>query len=59
MMFTKLFAEIDTIRDAFPEYGFLEALSFIAAHVTEFDSDVRAELAVFMGLGAEFFAEVE
>jgi hypothetical protein len=58
-MFTKLFAEIDTIRDAFPEYGFLEALGYIQCHLAEFDSDVRAELAVFMGEGAKFFAEVE
>jgi hypothetical protein len=59
MMFTKLFAEVDAIRDAFPEYGFLEALGFIQCHLDEFDSDVRAELAVFMGEGAQFFAEVE
>jgi hypothetical protein len=58
-MFTKLFAEIDTIREAFPEYGFLEALGYIAAHVAEYDADVRAELAVFMGEGEKFFAEAE
>ena len=58
-MFTKLFAEIDTIREAFPEYGFLEALGYIVCHVAEYDADVRAELAVFMGEGEKFFAEVE
>jgi hypothetical protein len=58
-MFTKLFDEVDAIRDAFPGYGFLEALGYIQVHIEEFDADVRAELAVFMGEGSKFFAEVE
>jgi hypothetical protein len=58
-MFNKLFNEVDAIRDAFPEYGFLEALGFIQCHLEEFDPEIRAELAVFMGEGAKFFAEVE
>jgi hypothetical protein len=57
-MFNKLFAEIDSICDAF-DYGFLEALAYIQMHINEYELDVRSELAVFMGEGAKFFAEVE
>ena len=57
-MFNKLFDEVDSIRDAFG-YGFLEALGYIQCHLNEYDADIRSELALFMGEGAKFFAEVE
>lgn len=56
-MFQNLFSEIDTLRDAFG-YGFLEALAYLQYHKDELDGKVRSELALFMGVGSEFFAEV-
>ena len=57
MMFSKLFAEIEAIQQAFPEFGILEAVGYIKVHAAEFDADVVAELNAFMSYGAEFFAE--
>lgn len=56
-MFSKLFAEIEAIQQAFPEFGILEALGYIRQHAAEFDADVVAELNSFMSTGADFFAE--
>lgn len=57
-MFNKLFNEVEAIREAFPEFGFLEALTYIKIHADEYDKDVRIELTKFMSAGADFFAEV-
>jgi hypothetical protein len=57
-MFVKLFAEVEAIRYAFPGFGVLEALTYIGVHANEYDPEIREELSTFMGVGAEFFAEV-
>jgi hypothetical protein len=57
-MFVKLFAEVEAIRDAFPGFGVLDALTYIGVHANEYDPELREELSTFMGVGAEFFAEV-
>ena len=54
-MFVELMDEVDTIREAFPGFGHLEALTYIGVHADEYSETIRAQLREFMGVGAEFF----
>jgi hypothetical protein len=59
MMFVELMDEVDTIREAFPGFGYLEAIGWIGAHLDSYDVALQRQFREFMGVGAEFFAEVE
>ena len=57
-MFTELMNEVEAVRDAYPGFGVLEALTWISVHAVEYSPEIREQLSTFMGVGAEFFSEV-
>lgn len=57
-MFTELMNEVEAVRDAYPGFGVLEALTWISMHAVEYSPEIREQLSTFMGVGAEFFSEV-
>jgi hypothetical protein len=54
--YNELFAEIESIQDAY-QWGFLEALSFIARHKSEYGNTIQTQLDQFVRAGQEFFGE--
>ena len=58
-MFRELMLEVDAIREAFPGFGYLEAIGWIGAHLESYDTVTQGQFREFMGVGEEFFAPVE
>jgi hypothetical protein len=58
-MYPNLMAEVDYIRNAWKQYGILDAIMFIKDMEEEYPSEVRRELKEFLRDGAKMFATKE
>lgn len=58
-MYPNLMAEVDYIRNAWKQYGILDAIMFIKDMEEEYPSEVRRELKEFLRDGAKMFAPKE